>query len=199
MLKPDYQALYDSMLIDPKAVPAVATYTRKQLQFKDRYMKVGQLACPTEPLPWYFVGLIHHMESGQNFDRHLHNGDPLTARTIHVPIGRPIKGNPPFLWDDSAIDALVNVMGYGTPRTWSIPETLDRLEGYNGFGYQHHDVYTPYLWSRTNHYTKGLYVSDGKYNPDAISQQLGVAPILKALLTVNNDTKFANPNISRIP
>ncbi len=192
MLKPDYQALYDSMAVDPKFTGAVNTYALKQLQFKDRYEKIGQLACPSSPLPWYFVGLIHHMESGQNFNRHLHNGDPLTARTIHVPAGYPKKGNPPFTWDESALDALVNVMGYGTPKTWALPDTLRRLEGYNGFGYQSHDVYSPYLWSKTNHYTTGLYVSDGKYSPTAISQQIGVAPILQNVLNNVNATGSNN-------
>lgn len=182
MLIPDYQSLYDSMQIDPAHLSAVQVYASKQLQFKARYEAVGKEACPSAPLPWYFVGLIHHMESGQNFSRHLHNGDPLTARTVHVPAGRPVKGEPPFTWDESAIDALVNVMGYGTPKTWEMPNLLRRLEGYNGFGYQRHDVYSPYLWAKTNHYQKGLYVSDGIYKPDAVSQQIGSAPILYVVL-----------------
>ena len=31
-------------------------------------------------VPWYVVAIIHNMEASQNFKRHLHNGDPLTAR-----------------------------------------------------------------------------------------------------------------------
>ena len=58
------------------------------------------------PIPWYVIGFIHKMESDMNFGTHLHNGDPLTARTVHVPTGRPVNGNPPFTWEDSAADAL---------------------------------------------------------------------------------------------
>ena len=40
---------------------------------------------------------------------------------------------------------------------------LFRLEAYNGSGYRdkHPDVKTPYLWSFSNHYTRGKYVADG--------------------------------------
>ena len=57
-------------------------------------------------MPWYVVGLIHTMESSGNFAAHLHNGDPLSARTTHVPAGRPKAGAPPFTWEESATDAL---------------------------------------------------------------------------------------------
>jgi lysozyme family protein len=40
-------------------------------------------------IPWYVVAVIHNMEAGQNLRTHLHNGDSLTARTVHVPAGRP--------------------------------------------------------------------------------------------------------------
>jgi lysozyme family protein len=57
-------------------------------------------------VPAYVVGIIHSLEASLSFTTHLHNGDPLTARTVHVPAGRPPTGNPPFQWFDSAIDAL---------------------------------------------------------------------------------------------
>src|SRR5947209_10862013 len=41
-------------------------------------------------MPWWFVALIHSLEGGLSFTTHLHNGDPLTARTKHVPAGRPV-------------------------------------------------------------------------------------------------------------
>ena len=52
--------------------------------------------------PWFFLGVIHAMESRFNFERHLHNGDPLSARTVRVPKGFPKAGNPPFTWEVSA-------------------------------------------------------------------------------------------------
>jgi len=58
-----------------------------------------------------------------------------------------------------------------------------KLEGFNGFGYRtrHPEVLIPYLWSFTNHYQKGKFVADGKFDPNAVSKQCGAAAILKPL------------------
>jgi lysozyme family protein len=181
MLIPDYKALWSSMTVNDSVLKVVKMYSDSITQFKQRYENVGNGVCPGTPVPWYFIGLIHHMESGQSFQRHLHNGDPLSARTTHVPAGRPINGQPPFGWEESAIDAL-SMMGYEHPHIWDIDDVLARLEGYNGTGYRQHDIYTPYLWSGTNHYTKGRYIQDGKFSATTTSAQIGCAPILSFLL-----------------
>jgi len=38
------------------------------------------------------------------------------------------------------------------------------------------------LWSFSNHYTKGKYVKDGVFDPNAVSQQVGSALVLKRLV-----------------
>lgn len=169
------------MVIDPKSNKAIDLAAQHIEQFKTKYAVVGLAVCKEAPIPWYFIGLIHFMEAGQNFNRHLHNGDPLSNRTIHVPVGRPKKGSPPFRWEDSAIDALT-MMGYDKPKIWDYDDVLARLEDYNGHGYQSRNIYTPYLWSRTNHYIKGKFIQDGKFDPEAVSYQIGAAPILKLLI-----------------
>src|ERR1022692_3987605 len=116
---------------------------------------------------------------GLNFNQHLHNGDPLTARTVHVPAGRPPNGSPPFAWEQSATDALT-FQGFANLTDWSLPVILYRLEAYNGFGYRKlaPPINTPYLWSFSNQYTSGKYVADGKFDPHAVSPQCGAAVIL---------------------
>src|SRR5262249_28019842 len=57
-------------------------------------------------VPWFVIAIIHNLEASRAFDRHLHNGDPLTARTRNVPRNRPAAGSPPFTWEESAQDAL---------------------------------------------------------------------------------------------
>ena len=59
---------------------------------------------------------------------------------------------------------------------------LYRFEANNGMGYRKRSVATPYLWSFTNHYDKGKFVADGKYDAEAISKQVGAAVLLKELL-----------------
>jgi hypothetical protein len=122
------------------------------------------------------------MESSQNFKKHLHNGDPLTARTVQVPAGRPKTGNPPFTWEESATDSLL-LKKLNTWTDWTIPGTLYKLEEYNGWGYRrfHANVLSPYLWSFTNQYKSGKYVQDGKWSATAVSQQCGAAALLRRM------------------
>lgn len=133
--------------------------------------------------PWYVPAVIHSLEAGLRFDRHLHNGDPLTARTVHVPKGRPVRGTPPFTWEQSAQDAL-QLAGFHEWHDWSVAGALYKLEQYNGWGYRlfHSAVKSPYLWSYTNQYAKGKYVADGTFDANAVSQQCGAAALLRRMV-----------------
>ena len=51
------------------------------------------------------------------------------------------------------------------------------------------EVLTPYLWSFSNHYKKGKFVKDGKFDPEFVSKQCGAAVILK-LMSAENDVTF---------
>lgn len=131
-------------------------------------------------MPWWFVAVIHFMEGGGKFSTHLHNGDPLTARTVQIPKGRPLNGQPPFTWEESAIDAL-RLMRYDKMTGWGIEDCLNRLEKYNGLGYKKRNVPSPYLWSYTQFYKAGKFVADGKYDPTVVSKQAGCVSIMKTL------------------
>jgi len=176
-LSNEYQELFASAVVNPAKQAAVKVMQDKITANRSRYEEVEQ----STKVPWFVVATIHSLEGSLNFKTHLHNGDPLTARTVHVPKGRPL-GKPPFTWEESAIDAL-QFDGLTTVPKWTLPMILFKLEGFNGFGYRtrHPEVLTPYLWSFTNHYQKGKFVADGKFDPNAVSKQCGGAAILKAL------------------
>jgi lysozyme family protein len=176
-LKKEYQDLFASAVVKPGKTAAVKVITDKIIANRARYEAVE--AATT--VPWYVVASIHSLEGSLNFKTHLHNGDPLTAKTVHVPKGRP-PGTPPFKWEASAIDA-IKFDGLSSVPNWTLPVILFRLEGFNGFGYRtrHPEVLTPYLWSFTDKYVKGKFVADGKFDANAVSQQCGAAAILKAL------------------
>lgn len=169
-----YNTLWDTMVIKSSVENRVMSIFAKITAYQERYKAVVK----EWDLPWYVVGALHNMESDMDFTRHLHNGDKLTARTTHVPAGRPIVGTPPFTWEESAKDALI-MRGMDHITDWSISHMLLTVEGYNGFGYARKGRLSPYLWSGSNNYTKGKYVADGKYDPEAISNQIGAALILK--------------------
>jgi lysozyme family protein len=131
-------------------------------------------------VPWFVIALIHTMECGGSWKQHLHNGDPLAAKTVNVPAGRP-EGDPPFTWEASAIDALT-YDGLASETDWSLPRVLYRLEKYNGLGYRKRCQPTPYLWAGSSIERPGKYVADGKFDRAAVSKQLGAAAILKRLV-----------------
>lgn len=175
-LKPHYESLYASCQIRPERAGEVAWHRKKLEQYRPRYEAVSAKTA----VPWWFVGVVHALEASFNFNGHLHNGDPLSARTVQVPRGRPVVWNPPNDWESSALDALAyeNLVGLSD---WSVAAALFRWESYNGFGYRSRNVQSPYLWSFSNHYIKGKFVADGVFNANAVSKQCGAAVMLKAL------------------
>ena len=177
-LKIEYRQLFSTCIINQAKASLVEAGLKKILDNKSRYQSAGSAL----GIPWYFIAVIHNMESSLNFNCHLHNGDPLTARTIHVPAGRPPQGNPPYAWEESATDSL-RFQRLDQRMDWSLPGLLFKLEAYNGFGYRtkHPEVLSPYLWSFSNHYTSGKFVADGRWSDTAVSNQCGAAVLLRRL------------------
>lgn len=172
----EYQTLFDSLIIRPARQAEVEKIVDKIAKNRARYEAVGN---PLK-IPWFFVGVIHSMEASLDFTTHLHNGNPLSARTTDEPPNRPPKGTPPFTWEFSADDAL-RFEGFNGKKDWSLPAILFRLEQYNGFGYRKKKINTPYLWSFSQHYEKGKFVKDKKFDPNAGSSQCGAAVLLRRM------------------
>jgi len=180
-----YLNLFKSIEIRKDKLKEVNWNLNLVLKNKSRYVEVAKVV----DIPWFLIGTIHLLESGCNFKSHLHNGDPLTGRTVQVPVNRPVKGKPPFTWEESAEDAL-REQGLTRIRNWTLPRILYSLEKYNGPGYHNRGLNSPYLWSFSNHFAKGKYVADGKFDPDAISKQCGGAVILHMLEKMGEIPKF---------
>jgi len=187
----EYDRMWAAMTILPQHQAVIEKDAQKILVDKERYQGVEK----TNGVPWYVIGLIDVMEAGGGCDAHLHNGDPLKGRTIHVPADRPPAPlQPPFTWEQSALDAL-SYEGFDKIRwgkgTNSLVSTIAAaLEHYNGMGYHNKGVPSPYLWSFSNQYKSGKYVSDHNYDPNAVSGQAGAMPILKALMALDPTIKL---------
>ncbi len=147
-----YRLLFDTCIISEKKLPEIDEVISKMVKSK------GSLS----------------------FKKHLHNGDPLTARTVQVPKGRPTAGKPPFTWEESAVDALT-MEGFTTKTDWSISGMLSSFEKYNGMGYRKRGIHSPYLWSFSNHFTRGKFTADGVFDHNAISKQVGAAVLLRRM------------------
>jgi len=188
-MQSEYQRLFDTCVITPDKYGEIDAALNQILKGRAEYEALGSKL----NIPWYFIGIIHYLEGNANFKTHLHNGDPLTARTVNDPKGRPKTGNPPFTWQDSATDALLQKK-LDQWTDWSIPGILYRLEGYNGYGYRQFNINTPYLWSYSNQYTKGKYVRDSEFSATAVSKQCGAAVILRRMfekqIIANNQSRI---------
>lgn len=183
-IKSEYEQLFSTCVVQDKN-DEIASLANRIVVSRDRYATFvasysGQLA---QNMPWYFVALVHAMESSGDVGRfrtHLHNGDPLTHPTVQVPKGRPNPSGSNFTWEESARDAL-SLQKLDVQTDWSLGRMLYYFERYNGFGPRRKGHATAYLWSYSNHYIKGKYVADGVWSNDAVSKQPGVASILKRL------------------
>ena len=155
----------------------VAAQAKKLLANRSRYDVVAEAT----GVPWDVIAVIHVRESSGSFAGVLHNGQKIIGtgkKTTLVP-----KGRGPFsTWEEAAIDALMKCAPYlGKNSDWSLGNTLELLEKYNGLGYRKKGLPSPYLWAGTDQYTKGKYVADGKFDANAVDKQLGVAALLMAL------------------
>jgi lysozyme family protein len=177
-LQRHYAELYASCELSERRFDQVDTLCRQVLADRSRYERVAA----ETGVPWFLVAAIHVLEAGRRFDRHLHNGDSLRARTRRVPAGRPLSGEPPFTWEESARDALA-MHRLDKVREWTLPRILYELEKYNGWGYRlyHPHVCTPYLWGFSSHYTSGKYIADGTWSDTAVSRQCGAAVLIRRL------------------
>lgn len=167
-----------SATVSPLKEAQVGRIVDRILRDKQRYVFVDSKT----RVPWYVIAGLHNMESSGSFKAHLHEGSPLTGRTRWVPKGRPVKGKPPFTWEESAIDAL-EYDKMPQVRWAYLDDTLYACEKYNGLGYlkYHPETPTQYLWSGTSIERPGKYIADSKWSSTARSNQIGIAAIWKVM------------------
>ena len=173
------------MIVDPARIAVIDAIAAALISGKGRYQAVERAT----GVPWFVSALIHQLEAGGSWTGHLHNGDPLSARTRQVPAGRPKSGAPPFSWTESAVDAL-RYEGLDRVRGWSLPRIAYELEAYNGFGSRSRGIHSPYLWSYSNWYRRGKYIADHVWSDNAVSAQCGAMPLLARM--VKRDASIAD-------
>src|SRR5262245_57307241 len=177
-LRSEYATLWSRMVLLPERAAALDAAAGKLIAHKRRYQGVADAT----GVPWFVIAVLHERESSADFTTHLHNGDPLSARTRQVPAGRPARGAPPFTWEESAIDALT-MGGHELHKVadWPIERIAYECERYNGWGYRNHGTPSAYLWSFSNIYRGGKYVADGVWSASAVDKQCGTMPLLRRI------------------
>src|SRR5262245_27125648 len=98
-LRPEYEDLFNTMEVRQNHLAEADKIVDKIVERRNVY----QAIMDATGIPWQIIATFHSLESDLNFKTHLHNGDPLTARTVQEPKDRPKPGAPPFSFQDSAI------------------------------------------------------------------------------------------------
>lgn len=146
-------------------------------------------------VPWYVIAVTKEMEAGPDpgFLCSIAQGDSWDQVSRHVP-----KGRGPFdSWYEAADDALIKCAPYmALWKNWTTGGTLTILMKYNGVGQFLMGVPSAYLFSGTTVYVKGKYVADGKYDPEAVSKQIGVAALLLGMQKFDASVTFATENVA---
>lgn len=169
----------------PEWIPILDKVSSRLVGAKARYQAVEDKT----NVPWAVIAVIHQRESSQSWAASLAQGDRWDRESIHEPRGRG-----PFpSWEAAAIDALKICPPYAAAwQNWTIGGALTLIEQYNGLGYaggpfdyatghRYPPQASPYIWSGTDQYHAGKYVSDGHFDPDAVDRQTGCAALLQRM------------------
>lgn len=174
----DILGFWQKCQITPSKLAEVKQAADLIVKFKPLYDPVADAT----KVPWWMIGAIDDREESFNHSGYLGNGDPLSKKTTHVP-----KGRGPFLapdaWSKGAIDA-IHISGWDVLPTgghWDIVTCLIKGEAYNGLGYEHRGIRSPYEWGATNMQQRGKYTSDGHWDGNAWDSQVGLAAMFLAL------------------
>jgi lysozyme family protein len=171
---------------------------------REKYEEVAQAT----DLPPMLIAALHYRESSMNFNRYMHNGDPLGSATTHVPAGILFGQGQ---WVESAIHALGGEIKDNRGRSSltafrdlkeSLGLTADSTdlgammafaERYNGLGYRFrgNNVRSPYVYAGTNLNTRGMYVADHQYDPNKRDMRLGVGAMCMSVLALDRGEKIA--------
>lgn len=175
-LRDEYARLWQTMTINAdraRTLKARATFLLGNMR------AYGRIAEKTG-VPALVIAAIQERESSGDMRCVLHNGERIIGtgrKTRLVPAGR----GPFASFEEAAIDALA-IDGLSKVAEWSLERALYQLERYNGFGPRNRGIHTGYLWAGTNHYARGKYVADGKWDPNHVDRQLGCAALMRALI-----------------
>lgn len=176
----EYEAKYNICFARPQNLSELKSVCGKILANMARYKEV-ELATG---VPWKIVGCIHEKEASLNFNTYLQNGDRLfNSAGVAVPTTDVPRGVGPFnpqTWVNAAIHALGG-QGAHTSAPRSIGYWLGWAEAYNGLGYRKRGLPSPYIWSFTDQYSKGHYIRDGVFDPNAVDANPGVAAMIKTM------------------
>lgn len=179
VLKPEYEQLLARMQIMRNA--EVISAARRLVGFvnNDRYKQVSAQT----GIPEVFIATSFEREASSDFSRSPAQGDHWNQVSHNVPAGRGPFPN----WKAAAIDAYhIDHLDAVGKANWTWARACYEGELFNGFGYRSHGIHSPYLWAGSNNYSHGKFTSDHGYDPNQADKQLGIIPMMKAMVAMDS-------------
>jgi len=186
-----YRGLFRTVAILPRWQPRVGMAVARVLENREMYRRAA--AGWRVFVPWQIFALAHAMECDCDPSRQILNGEAWNQKTTLRPAGL----GPWPSWEASARDAASRAR-WPDRDVWTPAWVLKRLEQHNGMGYAKRGAHSPYLWSGCQHGTgAGKFTADGKYDPSAVSAQVGAGVLLWALMA--RGEQFGPAGQERLP
>ena len=184
-LSPEYTSLLARMQIT--RVAKVNAAAKKLIGLIDAgHYKAG---CDATGVPQIVAAASFEREASSNFNLNPAQGAPLHQRSTIIP------HNGPFNTWTEAQEAAYELDGLDKigAANWDWQHACYEEELFNGFGYRAWGIHSPYLWAGTNNYTAGKYVADGKFSRTEVDSQLGVIPMMAAIVQMRPDLALPIP------
>lgn len=190
-LEPEYAALIAAARIRPECKHVLEITGQRLLHDKAIYAEVSNRT----GVPIAVLMALSEREMSGNLHCYLGNGQLLTRRTTIVPIGRgPFDQMFPDNFVFGALDAL-HLDGLDKVAStigWSMPSAAYESEEWNGEGYRHLGIPSPYVFGGTTVQKTGKFVHDHVFDRTVMDPQLGTIAIIDKLIELDPTLAFAD-------
>ena len=165
----EYHELLKTVKVNNSEVQEQANQVLNEIYKVSRYERyrivVSKLKEEGYKVPPFLIGILHYL--WYDFDWNRFNRRYLSWENFMVEI---IASKIKFLQKDG-------FCGFDRPEDWLyFLENCDATT--DATTYRKYGINSPFLWSGTNHYTKGKFKSDGKFYPDEVARHIGAVPIM---------------------
>jgi len=174
-LQADYQTSLARMQITRLA--AVNATAERLVAFIDAGRYDAGCKATGVSIPW--AAASFEREGSSNFNLNPAQGWPLSSKSRDVPYNGPFT-----TWTAAQIAAYqIDCLDKIGAANWTWARNCYEGELFNGFGPRLHGRHTGYLWAGTSIYNGGKYIGDGVWDPNVIDQQLGIVPMIYAIVS----------------
>src|SRR5712691_11379094 len=188
-LAPEYEMLLTTMKVDPGREHELVTNATRVLRLAREHATEWTEVENKTGVPRLWGMSSFERESGSDYSRSPAQGDRWSSISTHVPRGL----GPYSSWGDSCVAAYgIDDLDDVGSTNWTWARACYEGELFNGFGPRAHGRRTGYLWSWTNVYAGGKYVSDAVWDPNQHDEQCGMVPMMMALYGMDSSLTFVD-------